>query len=174
MNGIPDMLSWISYWGKSGWDYQVENGSIIHVRFIGEMERGRDDAMTLANVFGVLGPALICVSVVLQFRDWQLSGEERQAIEVRRGFIEILDDHLGDLRKEDKTRGLVTEEGIDIGHTFEILQAGVESAMKINRKNLRKLVDQIDDAAAKRARSVKLSLACTIVGTIVWGAASFV
>jgi hypothetical protein len=33
MNGIPDMLSRISYWGKSGWDYQVWDGSIIHVRF---------------------------------------------------------------------------------------------------------------------------------------------
>lgn len=130
--------------------------------------------MTWANVFGVFGPILICVSGVLQFLDWQRSEGERQAIEMRRGFIETLDDHLGDLRKEDKTRGLVTPEGIDIGQTFDILQAGVEGAIKINKKNLRDLVDQIDTAAAKRAVSVKISLACLLIGTVLWGAASFV
>lgn len=38
MSGIQDMVSRISYWGKKGWDYQVWDGSIIHVRFNDEHE----------------------------------------------------------------------------------------------------------------------------------------
>jgi hypothetical protein len=131
-------------------------------------------ASNLSIVLGVLGPTLTCGGGVIQFYDWKKSREESDELAWRRDFISHLDSHLGELREEDKTRGLITEEGLDIGETFAILQKGVEQANKINRKNLQDMADRVDASSKRRARYIFVSIGFVLVGTVLSAVSTFV
>jgi hypothetical protein len=131
-------------------------------------------ASNLSITFGILGPALTCGGVLIQFYDWKKSREESDRLSWLRDYVSHLDSQIGDLRAEDKSRGLVTEQGLDIGETFEILQKAAEEANKINRAKLQHTVDQVDASSKRRAKYVGVSIALVLLGTALWAVSSFV
>jgi hypothetical protein len=131
-------------------------------------------ASNLSIALGIFGPALTCGGVLIQFYDWKKSREESDKLSWLRDYIAHLDSHIGGLRAEDKSRGLVTEQGLDIGETFEILQKAAEEANKINRAKLQNMVDQVDASSKRRAKYVGISIALVLLGTALWALSSFV
>jgi hypothetical protein len=124
-------------------------------------------ASTLAIALQGVGAAISCVGVVMQFVLDQQGKREEQKIADIRDYIDMLDQSVDDLEKEDKTQGRTIKDGVDIGEAFEILRAAAEQANKENRKKMRKLVDQVGASASRRLKIGRVALGLILLGIIV-------
>jgi hypothetical protein len=127
----------------------------------------------LAVTLLILGPALGCVGVVIQYFASRKRRQSEEKVSAIREFIERLGDSIDELRKLDKTRGMKTMGGFDIGEIIEIMQKGTEAGHKQNRKIMLALMDERDKSLARCDWSEKIGVWLVIAGIIVSGVAAF-
>jgi hypothetical protein len=112
------------------------------------------------NIVGVAFALLGTAILFLDLRGDKVSGKARET----QIYIAKLDQTINELRAIPKDRGMVTEEGIDIGETFEMMEAGAEEAQVKNRQTHIDLLDEIDTQAKKHRAAVALAVALVLFG----------
>lgn len=130
--------------------------------------------LSLANTLGIIGPVLTCVGALIQLYDWRQAKMQGRRVAELQDYIDRLNDSIEDLRRTDTSPGFRTREGVDLGESLRLLQEGAEMANKRNKAKLRDLADQVEEASSWREKYVLVSFVLVVLGTAIWGAASFV